>query len=162
MFRIGMIALTVAIIATLYLVKLQKGTKDETPELRRLIFLKSAQWKVKPALIRAIIKVESNFDPRARNPRDPSYGLMQITPGLAADFGIIPDGLKSSRAEIEQIYVQENNLDVGCWYLAKLLNKYNFSEAVQMYNVGESGFNKGTRNYKYLDKVRKYYEKYGG
>jgi len=162
MSKIALIAVAATLAVVFYLFRLQKGSKGETAELKKLIFLKSRQWGVESALIRAIIKVESNFNPRARNPADPSYGLMQITPGLAADFGLIPDSLHPSNADIEKIYIESNNLDVGCWFLARLLNKYEFNEAIQMFNVGESGYLKGTRNKGYLDRVRKYHGKYGG
>jgi len=159
--RIALLAV-VTITAFVYLSKFIKGRKGETPELRKLIFQKAAQWRLKPALVRAIIRTESNFNPRAHNPLDPSYGLMQITPGLAADYGIIADSFSLSRPDREKLYDPENNLNVGCWFMSKLINKYSFNESVQMYNVGESGYHKGVRNRDYLEKVRKYYAKYGG
>jgi len=149
-----------AIFTILYLSKLLKGRAGETPEIRNLVLLKSSQWGVEPALIRAIIRAESNFNPRAKNPADPSYGLMQITPGLASDFGLIADPFSPTRQEINMLYNEANNMDVGCWYLSRLTSKYPFDTAVQMYNVGESGFNKGVRNLNYLEKVRKYYGQY--
>lgn len=149
-----------AIWTALYLLKMIKGRQGETPELRNLIFLKSSQWKLEPALIRAVIRTESNFNPRAKNPADPSWGLMQITPGLAADYGIIADPFNPSRAEINLLYNEENNMDVGCWFLSRLMSKYPFDEAVQMYNVGETGYKRGVRNLNYLEKVKRYYEQY--
>lgn len=146
--------------AGLYVMGIKSGRKGETPELRNLIFLKSSQWKVEPALIRAIIQVESNFNPKAKNPSDPSYGLMQITPGLASDFGLITDPSSPSRSEINQLYKEANNLDVGCWYISKLLSRHPFDNAIQMYNVGETGYKRGVRNKPYLEKVRKYYAKF--
>ena len=149
-----------AIFTILYLSKMIKGRAGETPEIRNLVLLKSGQWSVEPALIRAIIRVESNFNPRAKNPADPSYGLMQITPGLASDFGLIADPFSPTRQEINMLYDEANNMDVGCWYLSRLTSKYPFDEAVQMYNVGETGYKKGVRNLSYLEKVKRHYEQY--
>ena len=116
-------------------------------------------WSLEPALVKAIAKVESDFKPGAKNPADPSYGLMQITPALAYDYGIIVNYRNPSEFEIEMIFDIDNNLNVACWFLNKL-KKYSFAQQVQSYNVGERGYKDGRRNYDYLNKVRSYYEKY--
>jgi len=134
--------------------------KGLTPELERLMANKADQWGVDRALIKAIARVESNFNPEAKNPADPSYGLMQITPMLAQDYSLVKDYKNPSLLEIEKIYDVENNLDVACWFLAHLTRIRPFDSAVQMYNVGQTGYMKGVRNYSYLNKVRSYYDKY--
>ncbi|MBA7497086.1 hypothetical protein ES702_07695 [subsurface metagenome] len=110
--------------------------------------------RLEPALVKAVVKVESNFNPRAKNPSDPSYGLMQITPMLAQDYGFVKDYKNPTRSEIEMIYNVENNLYMGCKFLSRLMKTYSFNQAVQMYNVGEYGYNSGRRNSDYLSKVR--------
>jgi len=122
---------------------------------------KAREWGLEPALVKAIVRVESNFNPRAKNPADPSYGLMQITPMLAQDYGLVKDYKNTTRKEIEKIYDIDNNLYVGCRFLSSLFKKkYSFDEAVQMYNVGERGYNSGRRNTKYLRGVKVAYGKY--
>jgi len=111
------------------------------------------------ALVKAIAKVESNFTLSAKNPLDPSYGLMQITPMLAQDFGFVKDWRNVSAFEVSQIYNIDNNLIIGCGFL-KHLSQYPFSQMVQSYNVGEWGYKTGTRNRDYLDKVKRYYDEY--
>ena len=117
------------------------------------------------ALVKAIAKVESNFNPVARNfEKSPEYfddsrGLMQITPALAQDYGLVKDYRNVTNSEIEKIYDINNNLDVGCRHL-KYLHKYPFSQMVQSYNVGEWGYKTGTRNRDYLDKVKRWYDEY--
>ncbi|MCK4825215.1 transglycosylase SLT domain-containing protein [bacterium] len=118
------------------------------------------EWGLEMALVKAVAKVESNFNPMAKNPSDPSYGLMQITPALAYDYGLIRDYVSPSELEIEMIYNIDNNLSIACWFMSRLHSKYSFDEAVQMYNVGERGYKLGRRNPDYLNKVRGYYESY--
>lgn len=119
------------------------------------------KWRLDPALVKAVVKVESNFDPAAKNPLDPSYGLMQITPTLAYDYGLIKSYTNPSRQEIEMIYNVDNNLSIGCEFLSMLMDKYDFNQAIQSYNVGEKGYIiYGSRNTYYLERVRKYYYEY--
>lgn len=136
------------------------GEKGLTPELEWLMADKADQYGVDRALVKAIARAESNFNPRAKNPEDPSYGLMQITPMLAQDFGLVKDYRNPTSSEIERLYDLENNLYVGCSQLAHLTRIRTFGVAVQMYNVGQAGYMNGARNYDYLNKVRSHYEKY--
>lgn len=140
--------------------KILPGEKGLTPELERLMADKADQYGVDRVLVKAVAKVESNFNPRAMNPADPSYGLMAITPILAQDFNLVKDYRYPSSAEIERLYDLDNNLYVGCSQLAHLTRIRPFDTAVQMYNVGQTGYMNGARNYDYLNKVRSYYEKY--
>jgi soluble lytic murein transglycosylase-like protein len=140
--------------------KILPGAKGLTPELERLMADKADQYGVDRALVKAIAKVESNFNPRARNPADPSYGLMAITPMLAQDYKLVKDYRYPSSFEIERLYDLEANLYVGCSQLAHLTRIRPFDSAIQMYNVGQTGYMNGVRNYDYLGKVRSYYEKY--
>lgn len=124
------------------------------------------QWNLEVALVKAIAKVESNFNPTARNyeksssDHDDSIGLMQISPALAQDYGLIRDYMYVSDLEIEMMFEINNNLSVACEYLHRL-GKYPFDQMVQSYNVGDYGYRiLGRRNLYYLEKVRGYYEKY--
>jgi len=131
-----------------------------TPELESLIISKAKEWKLSPALVKAHAKVESNFNPAAKNPSDPSYGLLQITPRLAYDYGLITHYRNLTQHEIDRIMDPKNNLNVACWFIRKLRIKYSFDVTIQMYNVGEAGYNKGVRNLTYLEKVKGYYHEY--
>jgi len=130
------------------------------PALEYLMAEKSSRYHVDLGLTKAIAKVESNFNPKAKNPLDPSYGLMQITPPLAYDFGLISDWQNPTAADIRAMMDVNNNLDVACQQLAYLTRIQRFDVAVQMYNVGIAGYMKGRRNYDYLNKVKKYYDIY--
>ena len=86
---------------------------------------------------------------------------MQITPMLAQDYGIVRNYKEITDAEISMLFEPSKNLDVGCWYLDRLLRQYTFDQAIQMYNVGIRGYLiNGARNPEYLRKVSDYYEIY--
>ena len=131
-----------------------------TPELESLIISKAKEWKLSPALVKAHAKIESNFNVMAKNPSDPSFGLLQITPELAYDYGLITHYRDPSQYEIDRMMNVKNNLNVACWFIRNLRIEYSFEVAIQMYNVGEAGYNKGVRNLTYLEKVKRYYDEY--
>ena len=66
-------------------------------------------YGVDPMLLKAIAKVESNENPKAKNPNDPSYGLMQIFYTGTNKFYI--DGWPPSSEE--QLYDPDYNLKLG-------------------------------------------------
>lgn len=122
------------------------------------------KWGLEIALVKAHARVESNFNPRARNfekspeAYDDSIGLMQITPALAYDYGLIRNYKDPSKVEIEWMFDVDNNLSVACEHIKKLHSEHYFNQAIQMYNVGVHGylFN-NVRNSDYLNKVRYHY-----
>lgn len=128
--------------------------------LDSMISYAANKYNVDAALVRAVAMTESSLDPNAVNPSDPSYGLMQIQPILAEDFGIVKDYHNATEAEIAMIRDPLTNLRIGAWHLSRLLAKYPFDSAIQMYNVGERGFNEGRRAPEYLAKVKRYYDAY--
>jgi len=80
-----------------------------------------------PALLKAIIEVESGFNANAVSPKG-AVGLMQVMPATAARYGRF------------NLYSPEQNIDVGARYLRDLLAMFdgNIRLAVAAYNAGEN------------------------
>jgi soluble lytic murein transglycosylase-like protein len=76
-------------------------------------------------LVRAVVQVESAFDPYARSPKG-ALGLMQLMPATAKEFGV-----KNAFNPVE-------NVRAGTAYLRQLLDRYQNNEelALAAYNAG--------------------------
>jgi len=96
-------------------------------ELEPLIKRHSFQQQLHPALIRAIIKAESNFDPRAVS-RAGAIGLMQLMPQTAV------------RLDVRDMFDPDENVGGGTKYLRQLLDRFhgNLPLALAAYNAGEN------------------------
>jgi len=86
---------------------------------------------VRPDLVRAVIQVESGYNPRARSPKG-AKGLMQLMPGTALDVGV------------SNAYDPEDNIRGGVRYLRTLLDRYGDDEilALAAYNAGPEAVEK--------------------
>jgi len=82
---------------------------------------------VNPALIRALIVVESGFNPRAVSKRG-AIGLMQLRPETARRYGV------------SDIYDPAQNIRAGTRYLSDLMTLYDSDTelALAAYNAGEA------------------------
>ena len=88
-----------------------------------------------PALVRAVITVESAFDPDALSPKG-ALGLMQVIPGTAARYGLTDD---RKRTAVQKLLDPATNLRIGTRYLRDLLVLFadDLSLALAAYNAGE-------------------------
>lgn len=85
----------------------------------------SQRYGLPPALIKAVIRVESNFNPGATSPKG-AQGLMQLMPATAADLAV------------NDAYDVRENILAGSRYLYLLLEKFNhhLPHALAAYNAG--------------------------
>jgi len=127
--------------------------EGKAPSLNDLNEEKINKYGLDRNFVRAIIKVESNGNTKAFNPSGPSYGLMQITPILAQTYGLISDAKNVTQNDIALMYDVSYNSEVGCRFISYLTKKYPKETAIQMYNLGEAGYNSGKRATTYLGKV---------
>ncbi len=91
----------------------------------------AAEHEVEPALVAAVIRTESGFDPEVESSQG-AYGLMQIQPETARFI--------SERGGIAGDYQgPKTNIRMGTWYLNYLQDRYNGDERLVLaaYNSGE-------------------------
>jgi soluble lytic murein transglycosylase-like protein len=94
--------------------------------LQPLIERAAARHGVAPALVRAVIQAESNYNPRAVSPKG-AQGLMQLMPATAQRYGVT------------DAFDPEQNVQAGVRYLAELMAMFNnnLTLALAAYNAGE-------------------------
>lgn len=99
-----------------------------------LIQYYAEQHGVDPALVAAIINVESRFDTQAVS-RAGASGLMQLMPGTAQ---WVADAIGLDMFEVEQhIFDPATNINLGTWYIARLMgNHHDLTGALAAYNAG--------------------------
>jgi soluble lytic murein transglycosylase-like protein len=93
-----------------------------------LIQAASLEAALDPALVHALIHVESGYNPAARSPKG-AIGLMQVMPDTALRYGVADAGRSP-----------EINLKVGTRYLRDLLELFDgqIELALAAYNAGEN------------------------
>lgn len=97
---------------------------------------------VDPMLVEALIKVESNYKPRARSTRG-AMGLMQLMPSVARQYNV------------RNPYDPKANIAAGVKHLKTLIDRWGVELALAAYNAGEGAVKKfngippyrETRNY---------------
>lgn len=101
------------------------GGKVSPQELEPAVQEASRHYNLPPALIKAIIRVESNFVQTATSPKG-AQGLMQLMPGTAKEL------------QVANPYDIRDNIWGGTRYLSMLLDKfgYRLPLALAAYNAG--------------------------
>ena len=145
-----------------------------TPRAQKLIkpYLKallnmSVEYQVDPFWIVSIIMVESNFKLTAISSKN-ARGLMQIKPDTAQHLYQLMQKSLTEKQISENLYQAEKNIEVGVFYLKKLLHNFrmNYRFATVAYNMGPRGLRNrlsqkslDVNKFSYLVKVKQSYMK---
>ena len=128
-----------------------------TPDQKRaaaLVRKLAPEYLISPTLALAIIRVESNFDPNARSPKN-ALGLMQLIPETSARFNV------------KKPFDPVQNVRGGLAYLRWLLAyfKGNVALVAAAYNAGEGAVDKylGIPPYAetraYVQRIKRYFRR---
>ena len=129
---------------------------DGGTNLDRIITQAAKTHGVEEALVKSVIKVESNFNPNSTSPKG-AMGLMQLMPETARELGV------------QNPYDPVENVEAGTRYLKMLLKRYdgNVPLSLAAYNWGMGNIERRpdqmpTETRQYVDRVTNYYEKMKG
>ena len=141
----------------IYAIYQEEGLAIETREDGFDLFIKRLAEKhnLDPLLVKAVIKVESDFEVEALS-RKGAHGLMQLMPQTARDL------------KVKDVWDPHHNIEGGVKYLRKMLNKFNnnLSLALAAYNAGPNKVKQYGRmppypeTQRFVWKVIKYYQYY--
>ena len=117
--------------------RLYERATDErvTQRYARLIDQYARTNGLDPALVKAVVAVESAFDPRAVSAKG-AVGLMQVIPETGERYGLTADARRSITV---RLYDPATNLRIGTRYLRDLLDRFDndLALALAAYNAGE-------------------------
>jgi soluble lytic murein transglycosylase len=102
-------------------------------EYEHIIRTHAANHDLDPALLAAVVYVESRFDPNAKSGAG-AIGLMQLLPDTAKGIALRTGGARFVVADLRD---PEINVRYGSWYLDHLRDKYgDVSLALAAYHAG--------------------------
>jgi soluble lytic murein transglycosylase-like protein len=105
----------------------------------------AGRHNLRPDLVRAVIQVESAFNPKAVSPKG-AMGLMQLMPATAAAYGVANP------------WDPDQNIRGGVAYLRHLLDRYEGDEelALAAYNAGPGAVDRHDRHVPPYRETRQY------
>ena len=122
----------------------------------RLIARTAHRHGLPPALVKAVVRAESNFQPHALSNKG-AQGLMQLMPETADDLGV------------DDPFRAEDNLSGGTRYLRAMHDRFgSWQLALAAYNAGPGAVDRfgGIPPYaetqEYVERVLHYYRRYDG
>jgi len=122
---------TFAVPASEHVRTTRSAVSDRGRPFDDLIAQNARERHVRVDLVRAVMQVESAFNPRARSPKG-ALGLMQLMPATIQQFGV------------RDAFDPGENVRAGVAYLRQLLDRYGNDEtlALAAYNAGPGAVDK--------------------
>jgi soluble lytic murein transglycosylase-like protein len=104
-----------------------RGHRPSAEEIDQAVTMAAARHNVDPNLVRAVIKVESNFDSNAVSSKG-AMGLMQLMPATARELNV------------KNPFDPDQNVDAGVRHLRHLLDNYHGDVRLTLaaYNAGSN------------------------
>ena len=100
-------------------------------------------YELDPSLVCAVINTESRFKQNAKSSAG-AVGLMQLMPSTANELA------KKLNIDNYDLYDAKTNIQLGCYYLSKLINQYAVLQtALCAYNAGPNTVNQWLNDTKY-------------
>ncbi|WHZ17015.1 MAG: Soluble lytic murein transglycosylase [Nitrospira sp.] len=132
----------------------QNGSRSPEP-ISSLVATHAKHYGLDPALLRAVIKVESNFNPQAVSSKG-AIGLMQLMPLTAAAFHVLDP------------FDPNENIRAGAALLRRLLDRFggDLSLALAAYHAGETrvgqavGLSSLSGTQLYVERVLRHYDRF--
>ena len=126
----------------------KKGPSAGFNDFREFIEHSAKKYQVDPLLIRALIKVESNYDPYAVSDSG-AQGLMQLMPGTALWM------------EVSDPFNPEDNIEGGVKYFKRLLSIFNnqLIPSIAAYHAGENSVIKSNNQIPPIEATQRYVRK---
>jgi soluble lytic murein transglycosylase-like protein len=131
-----------------------RTTRTAVPEYSHMYDLlvqeHASRHALRPELVRAVIQVESGFNPLARSPKG-AMGLMQLMPATAQQLGV------------RNAFDPAENIRGGCAYLRQLLDRFSGNEelALAAYNAGADAVDRNGRKIPPFQETRDYVKRVG-
>ena len=126
------------------------GRPAAAPRFDDIVVAHAQRHALRPELVRAVIHVESGYNPAATSPKG-AMGLMQLMPATARELGV------------RNPYDPEENIRGGTAYLRQLLDRYEGNEqlALAAYNAGSGAVDRYGRSVPPYRETRDYVKKVG-
>lgn len=139
------ILLVFAIVAVFSVNELQKMLYPR--EFAGFVTKYSAEYNVPEALVYSVIRIESNFDPKAQSHAG-AMGLMQLIPDTLDWLS----RLLGEDAPTGEIFDPETNIKYGTYYLRHLYDRFgNWDTALAAYNAGHGRVGNWLKDSRYSD-----------